>query len=158
MSFSLQVEQDQEAREGREYQEVKARYIEYELLPTDWCRLREVGPYSDQWQLLRDDGHTKIFVVEALDSNTIIAVWMAKDVVLLEGLYIDPVCRHRAPVARRLLTLVKRFLRGAHVRLPLTITVEPHIAYLAKKAGFQPISNGVLHVWNLDQIDQKEDT
>lgn len=94
--------------------------------------------------------HSLILVIEDEDTGQIAGMWMAMNVVLLEGLYIAPEYRHKRGVAQRLFHGMISLLKGRGIRSAFTFTQEPSVAALAAKAGFTDVE-GMIHVLTMKE-------
>lgn len=107
-----------------------------QLPPAEWDRIRDYGHFHTGTPLPAPE-HAVMLVVE--EDAQIIGVWMAMNVVLLEGLYISEEYRHKSGVARRLFHGMISLLQGRGIRSALAYTPHPAVAAMAEKAGFTKV-------------------
>lgn len=126
------------------------------LLPvSEWPRLRPYGPFAAAG-VLPDPSHALVLVLERYDVQAhgprIVGCWMAKNTVILEGLYLNPEERHLAPSARHHLFSMIGALQERGVTEVITLIQSPEVLRLAPKAGFVELP-GSVHLLKLPSVE-----
>ena len=111
--------------------------------PDEWERVREFGPFKDAGGVLPNPDYSLILGV--YEGEQLIGIWMAKNTVMLEGLYLSPEYRHSYRAAKEITFGMIRELRASHVSEAVTLIQSPYIEGLAKKVGFDKLE-GALHL------------
>lgn len=125
---------------------VKARLFQ----PEEWERLRDYGPFKAAGKVLPDPQHAFVLVLEEA-SGEIVGCWMARDMVLLEGLFLSPEHRHSHGAAKTLFLAMIAALDQRGVSQAMTLIQDPYVEGLAKTAGFEKL-DGALHVLSLGKV------
>jgi hypothetical protein len=102
------------------------------LLPVEeWEKLRAL-PFGANG--LPNPDLTMILVDE-LEDGTIVGIWAAQTMIMLDGLWVDPAHRD-TPVAGQLLRGMRAELAARDLHTSFTLISDPHVMVLAVKAGF----------------------
>ncbi len=117
------------------------------LPPEEWERLRDYGPFAAAGGVLPDPEHATVLVLEDMEGQ-IVGCWMARDAVLLEGLFLSEAYRHSIIASKLIFFGMIRALTDRNVTQAMTLIQDPYIEGLATTAGFEKLE-GALHVLSL---------
>lgn len=111
----------------------------------EWAKLRGFGHFQKVGGLPNAD-HAHVLVLES--EGEIVGTWMARDIVLLESLHLEPAFRGNPAAARKLFFGMVDHLKTHQVGQAITVTQDVGVRVLADKAGFEIIP-GSLHLLTL---------
>lgn len=121
-----------------------ASCVQARVLPVeDWERLRTFGPFQQAGGVLPDPSHAFVVILE--DGGELVGTWMAKNTVMLEGLFISPAYRKSFTPSKALLLGMLKELRAAGVGEAITLIQSMYVEGLAVAAGFQRL-DGSVHI------------
>lgn len=122
------------------------------LPPDEWGRLASLESLGIPPDRLPPPD-SLVIVVEREGDQAIVGRWMAYNIVVLEGLAIDPAYQHFPRVAGGLLNRMMDELRTREIPAVLTLIQTPEVERLAEHAGFVQVPGTV---WQKDLQDLRQ--